>query len=263
MTSSTASTRLAPDRYLELLAADGERLAAVAVDHLDLPVPTCPGWDVAEVVRHTGSVYHHKIACVRLGRDPDEGDWQQTPPEGRDLVSWYREALAALLDLLRSRDPGSPAYTWYPPEQDVAFWQRRMAHEAAVHRVDAESATGQVTAVEDDLAVDGIDEVLDLFLRFDFASNDVEAEPDLDISRHAGRSVLVRTGSHAWHIAVASGEPEQIVLQRGPGPGQATVSAEPSELLLWLWGRRPDAAVTVTGDPAAAAALRDLLSLVT
>jgi uncharacterized protein (TIGR03083 family) len=257
------STRLTPGRYLELLAADGERLAAVAQDHLDQPVPTCPGWDAAEVVRHTGSVFHHKIACVRLGRDPEEGEWQQSPPEGRDLIGWYREALVALVDLLGSRDPASPAYTWYPPEQDVAFWQRRMAQEAAVHRVDAEAASGQVTAVEDDLAVDGIDEVLDLFLRFDFDSNDVAAEPDLDITRHAGRSVLVRTGRHAWHVGVASGEPEQIVLLREPAPAQATVSAEPSELLLWLWGRRPDAAVTVSGDQAAAAALRDLLSVVT
>ncbi len=257
------STRLTPDRYLELLAADGERLAAVAADHLELPVPTCPGWDAAEVVRHTGSVYHHKIACIQLGRDPDEGEWELSPPEGRDLVSWYRDALASLLELLRNRDPGSPAYTWYPPEQDVAFWQRRMAQEAAVHRVDAESASGQVTAVEADLAVDGIDEVLDLFLRFDFDSNDVEAEPDLDITRHAGRSALVRTGAHAWHVLVASGEPEQIVLSRAAAPAQVTVSGEPSELLLWLWGRRPDAAVTVSGDAAAAAALRDLLSVVT
>jgi uncharacterized protein (TIGR03083 family) len=258
-----AITRLTPERYLELLAADGGRLADVATDHLRLPVPTCPGWDVAEVVRHAGAVYLEKIACVRLGRRPERGEWQQSPPEGRDLVSWYREALAELVGLLSSRDPGSPAYTWYPPEQDVGFWQRRMAQEAAVHRVDAETASAQVTAVEDDLAVDGIDEVLDLFLRFDFASNDVAAEPELDISRHAGRTVLVRTGSHAWHVAVASGAPEQIVLQRGPAPAQATVSAEPSELLLWLWGRRPDAAVTVTGEVAAAAALRDLLSVVT
>ncbi len=257
------STRLTPDRYLELLAADGERLAAVAEDHLELPVPTCPGWDAAEVVRHTGSVYRHKIACIQLGRNPDEGEWQLSPPEGRDLVSWYRDALASLLELLGGRDPASPAYTWYPPEQDVAFWQRRMAQEAAVHRVDAESASGQVTAVEADLAVDGIDEVLDLFLRFDFDSNDVAAEPDLDITRHAGRSALVRTGGHAWHVVVASGEPEQIVLSREAAPAQVTVSGEPSELLLWLWGRRPDAAVTVSGDAAAAAALRDLLSVVT
>jgi len=132
-----------------------------------------------------------------------------------------------------------------------------------VHRVDAEAGSGQVTAAADDLAVDGVDEVLDIFLRYGYSSNDVESDPELDITRHAGRSFLVRTGQYAWHVAVASGEPEQIVLVRDAAPGQVTVSGEPSELLLWLWGRRPDAAVSIVGDPAAAAALRDLLSVAT
>src|SRR6266702_6070343 len=251
MTTSTSTTRLSPERYLELLAADGERLAEAADGRLDLPVPTCPGWDVAEVVRHTGSVYHHKIACMELGRKPEEDEWAHVPPEGADLVGWYREALASILGVLGSRDPASSAYTWYPPEQNVAFWQRRMAQESVIHRVDAETASGQVTAVETDLALDGVDEVLDVFLRYGFSSNDVAADPDLDVTRHMDRTVLVRTGSYAWHVAVASGAPEQIVLGREPAPAQATVSAEPSELLLWLWGRRPDLAVTIHGDPAA------------
>jgi uncharacterized protein (TIGR03083 family) len=262
-TSTTQSPRLTPDRYIELIAADGERLADVAEGHLDDPVPPCPGWDVAEVVRHTGSVYHHKVACIRLGRRPEEGEWQQSPPEGADLLDWYRGALAGILEELRERKPDSPAYSWYPPEQDVAFWQRRMAQESVVHRVDAESASGQVTHADDELAVDGIDEVLDVFLRYGYSDNDVESDPDLDITRHAGRSFLVRTGPYAWHVAVASGEPEQILLQRESGPAQVTISGEPSELLLWMWGRRPDAAVTFAGDPAAAAALRDLLSIAT
>jgi uncharacterized protein (TIGR03083 family) len=263
MTSAATQTRLSPERYLELIASDGERLAAVAEGHLDDQVPPCPGWDVADVVRHTGSVYHHKVACIRLGRRPEDSEWSQAPADGEDLLQWYRAALAGLLVELVERAPDSPAYSWYPPEQDVAFWQRRMAQESVVHRVDAESASGQMTHADDELAVDGIDEVLDVFLRYGYSDNDVDTDPDLDITRHAGRSVLVRTGPHAWHIAVASGEPEQIVLRREGGPAQVTVSGEPSELLLWLWGRRPDAAVAIAGDPGAAAALRDLLSIAT
>ena len=259
----TSRTRLTPDRYLELLVADGTRLADIAVGRLDEPVPTCPGWDVAEVVRHTGSVFNHKVACIQIGRQPEKGEWQAAPPTGSDLVDWYRAALAAIVQRLRSLSPSAPAYTWYPPEQDVAFWQRRMAQEAVVHRVDAETAAGQVLPVADDLAVDGVDEVLDVFLRHGFSTKEAAADPDLDLSRHADRSVLVRTGPHAWHVAVAYGEPEQVVLTRTGSPAQATVSGEPSELLLWLWGRRPDSAVAIAGDPAAAAALRDMLSLAT
>ena len=261
--TSTLPPRLTPDRYLELIAEDGERLAVVAEGHLDDPVPPTPVWDVADVVRHTGAVYHHKVACIRLGRRPEEGEWAQVPPEGEDLLTWYRSALDTLLTELREHKPDTPAYSWYPPEQDVAFWLRRMAQETVVHRVDAESASGQVTHADDDLAVDGIDEVLDVFLRYGYSDNDVASDPDLDITRHAGRSVLVRTGPYAWHVAVASGEPEQILLRREGGPAQVTVSGEPSELLLWLWGRRPDSAIAIAGDPAAAAALRDLLSIAT
>ena len=31
----------------------------------------------------------------------------------------------------------------------------------------------------------------------------------------------------------------------------ATVSGGPSDVLLWMWGRLPDAAVSVSGDPVA------------
>ena len=256
--TTTSTTRLAPDRYLELLAADGRRLADVAEGRLGDPVPPCPGWDVAEVVRHTGSVYHHKLACIELQRRPEDGEWPTDPAEGEDLVDWYRRALDALLDALRA-DPGEPSYTWYPPEQDLGFWQRRMAQETAVHRVDAESASGQVTAVDDDLAVDGVDEVLDLFARYA-----VGDDPDEDLTAYTGRSWLVRTGRYAWHLSAAPGAPEgQLVLRRGAGAADATVSGEASELLLWLWGRRPHSAVTVEGDPQAVTALRTLLAYAT
>ena len=252
----TESTRLAPDRYLALIAADGQRLVAVAEGHLDNPVPPCPGWTVTDLLEHTGSVYNHKIACMRLGRRPLESEFAHAPAEGEDLLAWFRGAHAELLTELASRPPDSATYTWYPPEQDVAFWIRRMAHETVVHRVDAESASAQVTAADDDLAIDGIDEVLHLFLSYALGE-----DPDEDVDAYQGRSLRVRTGSWAWQLSVDTSDPaNKIPLQRISAPAQATVSGEPSELLLWLWGRRPDSAVTVHGDPAAAAAARELLA---
>ena len=250
------STRLVPQRYLELIAADGERLAAVAAGRLEVDVPTCPGWTVADLVEHTGAVYHHKVACLRLGRRPQDTEFAHGPAAGQDTIDWFREAHRQLLAELGSRSPDAPAYTWFPPEQDVAFWIRRMAHESVVHRVDAESACRQVTAAADDLAVDGVDEVLELFLSYA-----VGQDPTEDVDAHDGRSLRVRTGSWAWQVAVRAGDPaDKIPLQRTSAPAQATVSGEPSELMLWLWGRRPDSAVTVDGDSGAVAAVRDLLA---
>jgi len=48
-----------------------------------------------------------------------------------------------------------------------------------------------------------------------------------------------------------------------PDCSDAVVSGEPSELLLWLWGRRPDSAVQREGDEELLAAFRERLRVVT
>jgi hypothetical protein len=45
---------------------------------------------------------------------------------------------------------------------------------------------------------------------------------------------------------------------RAAVPG-LVVSGDPSPVLLWLWGRAPDSAVTLDGDPAVAAQFRRVL----
>jgi len=253
------STRLDLARYLELLAADGESLATAAQGHLDAPVPSCPGWDVADAVRHTGAVYHHKINSMVLGRFPADGESAQGPGDDDDLLPWFRTSLAGLLHELTTRHPDAAAPTWYAPEQNVAWFYRRMAQETAVHRVDVELATGVVTPVADDLALDGVDEVLDLFVRYGLGM-----DPDEDVSDFAGRSVQIRTGHQAWHVLGTLGDPTgQLRLDRGVHAADASVSGEPSELLLWLWNRRPDSAVRIDGDPQALAAFRGLLARAT
>ena len=52
-------------------------------------------------------------------------------------------------------------WTW-TPDHTVGFWSRRMAHEVAVHRWDAQGAAGDPSPIERELAVDGIQEVFDL-----------------------------------------------------------------------------------------------------
>jgi uncharacterized protein (TIGR03083 family) len=241
-----------PERYLQLLHVDAARITALAGRGLDAEVPACPGWTVREVVRHLGSVYAHKTACIRLGRRPDEGEWDQSPPAGEDLVEWMRARLAVLVDELRARGPAASAYTWFPPDQTVGFWFRRMAQETAVHRVDVESALDEVTPVPDDLAVDGVDEVLKVFL-----TSEDWSEAPLD---GPGRTAEVRTGDRGWRVQL---EKDRVVVDEEPGAVDVTVTGEPSELLLWLWGRRPEAAVRISGDPEAAAALRGRLVLAT
>lgn len=245
--------RLAPERYVELLRADGEQIAATAERGLDREVPPCPGWDVREAVRHTGSVYLHKIATMRAGRSPEKGEWQTAPPQGEDLVMWFRAAHAALVDELLARGPDSPSPTWWPPEQRVGFWFRRMALETVVHRVDVESAFGALGPVPADLAVDGIGEVLEIFLTVR------DNPPANDGARGA---VLVRGGPEAWRVDLDAAA-VHVQPAQPDATSSAVVSGDPPELFLYLWGRVPEERVQKAGDEQLARALRTRLAAAT
>jgi uncharacterized protein (TIGR03083 family) len=240
-----------PERYLELIDEDGRRLAEAARQaDPAAAIPTCPGWTVQDCVVHTGEVYQHKIACMRLGRLPGD-DYPQAPPPGVDPVDWYESCLATLLTELRDRDPAAPTFTWWPTDRTVGFWYRRMAQETAVHRLDVEDGLGDPTPVDPELAVDGIDEVLDAFLATFGGTVDHAAPPP---------TVAVRSAGRTWRVTLG---PDAVALARDDGEAEATVAGDPEPVLLWLWGRRPDATVALEGDPAALAALRDRLHAAT
>jgi len=250
------TTRLAPPRYLELIDADATRLLAVAGD-LDAPVPSCSGWTVRQLVEHLAQVYQHKIACTRLNKQPE--NWPPPIPAG-DPREWLAASRAELLELLLDRGPEAPSATWWPEDQTVGFWYRRMAQETAVHRVDAELAAGDITPVATDLAVDGIDEVLMIMLEGDWSDMSADDWGAVSPEAGAGKTVAVLGGDAVWRVELRA---DGVGVEIGAGPADATVGGDASEVLLWLWGRRPIEAVQVSGDHDAVAALRDRLVLAT
>ena len=154
-------------RYLECLAADyGDLRDAAAAVELTVPVPTCPGWTMGDLVFHVAEVYLHKVTVMRTGEWP-----KQWPPPGAEHAAklpLLGRAYGELIAEFSARRPTDPTPTWYDPDQTVAFWIRRMAQETVMHRIDAELAAGlPVTPVPDDLALDGVDEVLKRFLGYD------------------------------------------------------------------------------------------------
>lgn len=86
-----------------------------------------------------------------------------TPPPGwDDVLGWWDGQRLALREAL-GRNPETPAFSPYPGfESTVGDWTRRMAHETAIHRLDAESAleAGPGTRFSSEFANDGIDEFL-------------------------------------------------------------------------------------------------------
>jgi uncharacterized protein (TIGR03083 family) len=150
-------------------------------------------------------------------------------------------------------EPSTPSATWWPPDQTVGFWARRMAHETAVHRVDAELATGVADpTVDPDLAVDGIDEILDLMLAGDWSEEPHDAS--------TGQRVAVATAGGTRLITL---EPESVAVSREVDRADARIEGDPSSVLLWLWGRVPDERIERSGDLDAIRVLRSRLAIAT
>jgi len=136
-----------------------------------------------------------------------------------------------------------------------------MAQESVVHRVDAELAAGaEPSAIPDDLAADGVDEVLKAFLEYGSTMSPEDFAEAL--SSGTGQTVLVSVGDRAWSVtlrpegvAVADAEPDFAA--------DARITGDPAAVLLWLWRRTDDRAVTVDGDAALAAKIHELMRIAT
>ncbi len=236
--------------FVRHVRADGDRLAALADGHLSTAIPSCPGWTGYDLVSHVATVYEHKIACTELGHAPEP--WPPAWPADRDPVVWFRDAHARLLAMFDEHGPADPSATWWPSDQTVGFWARRMAHETAIHRVDAELAADAVTPVDAALALDGIDEVLTIMLAGDWSEAPIEPP--------AGQRVAVQAGDRRW---VVTFEPTTIEVAEERDPVGATVSGDPSDLVCWLWGRAPEERVSGAGPDDAIQLLRSRLMLAT
>jgi uncharacterized protein (TIGR03083 family) len=236
--------------FVEQVRADGQKLADAADGNIDADVPSCPGWQVRDLVAHIAQVYEHKIECTRLGKAPDP--WPPEWPQAGDPVPWFRDAHARLLDMFEANEASSPSATWWPPDQTVGFWARRMAHETAVHRVDAELARGAATPVDAGLATDGVDEILHIMLAGDWSE---DADDEM-----TGQRVAIETGGRAWQVVL---DREAMTVLDGDGTADATLSGPPSDVLLWLWGREPDDRVEMSGDQEAHRLMRTRLVMAT
>ena len=241
-------------RLSDCLGTDFGRLREVAADaDPGAAVPTCPDWAMADLLRHVAEVYLHKTECMRLGRDPDP--W---PPEGlagEPPLELLDRSYAALTAEFAARRPEEHAFTWYGPDQSVGFWIRRMAQETVIHRVDAELAAGsQIAAIPDDLATDGIDELLAIFVQFG-TTNWPEYFPEL-AALDGDRAVSVVTPQRSWRLRLT---PTGARLAE-PGPDHALVTVEgpAQEVLLSLWNRGGQG-VTVTGDDETAVLLHQVV----
>ncbi|MCW2678743.1 MAG: hypothetical protein JWM62_144 [Frankiales bacterium] len=207
--------------HLTHLRVEARAFEEVLRADLAAPVAACPGWMVRDLALHLGAVHLWAAAVVRTGRQQDEPEVTVADDE---LADWYADCARGLLAELGS-DPSRPAWT-LTGAGTLAFWRRRQALETAVHRVDAQRAVGREQPVSQELAADGIGEVLDVM--------------------HPRQVVLARTPAPT--AAVLLETPQGLRWTLGAGKPCAVVRGTASDLLLLLWHRRSRHDLEVEGD---------------
>jgi uncharacterized protein (TIGR03083 family) len=152
------------ERWCAEIDASTETLAGI-VHGADLTkrVPTCPDWTLRQLATHVGRA-HRWAAQIASTRSAEFIPFRQVP-DGRfpddpgKHAPWLRAGAARLIDAVQ--EAGSdPVWAFGTQRRPARFWARRMAHETAVHRADAELAAGREPVIAADLAADGIDEWL-------------------------------------------------------------------------------------------------------
>lgn len=242
-----------PDKafWLTAVRQEGAGLrAAATTETFDAKVPSCPGWTVATLLRHTGTGLRWLAAHIGRGVVSEPADEQaEGLPDGDALLPWWDASLTQAVDALDRTDPALPAWNWAPRAKVAGFWHRRYAHELAMHRWDAQVSVGLPEPVETALAVDGVTEVLDTWL----PANGTRAERDGVVQ------LIADDTEDSWIIRVrgtAISLLDTATLLPEDRPVHVQASGSASDLVLALYGRVPFDVLDVAGDESLLDALR-------
>lgn len=207
--SSHQQTRPTDETYLSALGSDSARFADVLeAAPVGAAVPTCPGWDADALLAHllTVQTFWQRVIADALTTDEQVialGE-PSIPTRRAALVEAMRAASGRLVDTLAATPADAPRWSW-SAEQTAGFTTRRQAHEACMHRLDAEltvAPDGSArTPIDAALAADGVDEALRVVLS--------AAPPWATITPQAGRTVRV--------VATDTGDTWLVTLARRTG----------------------------------------------
>lgn len=223
-------------------------------------VPGCPAWNAADLLWHLTGVQDFWATIIATrpdGPSGDESDQGATRPDTyAGILEAFDAATSALTKALDTADPADAAWSWASGagSQTVGFTFRRQAHEALIHRVDAEQAAGARTAIDPALAADGVTEVLDVmyggcppwgefsplphYLRVELT--DVDEQVWVQLGHFHGTDPDTGESYH---------EEDDIKVVADPGvEPDAVIEGPAAEVDLWLWRRGDDELIKVHGD---------------
>ncbi|GIF22087.1 uncharacterized protein (TIGR03083 family) [Actinoplanes tereljensis] len=231
------------DQFVESLRVDGRGLAEAADQAgLDAVVPTCPDWQIRDLLRHTGGVHRWAAAHVTQERvkpfTADEEEQFFAAPDDDALLDWFRHGHQALVGVLSAAEPTVDCWTFLPGAgSPLEFWARRQAHETAVHRADAEAALGRLPQWDPRFAADGINELLRGF--FARRPQRLATDPPVSIA------LCATDAEAAWTIYLG---PDGLRVVDADGPATLHLAGTASRLYLLLWNRTGTEGLDAHGD---------------
>ena len=241
--------------YLQHLREDSTRfLERLRTCDPRLPVPSCPDWVAGDLLWHLGEVqwFWGTVVTERL-QSVDDLKAPPRPDTHAGLAAFFEAQSERLHDALKSTDPAEPVYMW-AADKTVGYIGRRQAHEALIHRLDAELTVGDVTPLDAQLAADGVDEALSIMFG---------GCPPWGTFTPSGTQVEVLTSDRDLVVPVALGRftgtdpetgtsyDEDDISVRAADPGATaavTITGTAEDLDAWLWHRRDASGLKVEGD---------------
>jgi uncharacterized protein (TIGR03083 family) len=219
--------------YLDGLRDQISGMAAeLAGQDLTAPVPSCPGWDLQELITHLGRL-HRWVAEIARTRSMEYVNWKKLdiglPADPAALADWLAAGADPVIAAL-SMDPTTPLWS-FAPGGSAGWWARRQLHETTVHRVDGQVAVGLAPQLPDAVALDGVEELLGVMF------------PAVGVTKRVAEFGRAGNSVHL-HATDAPGEWTITLTEDGyrwdSGHTKATVAVRGSaaDLYLLLWNRR-------------------------
>jgi uncharacterized protein (TIGR03083 family) len=208
------------------------RAVIATAPRFDLPVPTCPGWTLADLVQHIGAGRRSWAATVAAGPDaPGRVKVEDVAPLEREaLLVWLADSSQQMIDALLQAGPERGCWSWWDGSQSpltCGAVARHQLQEIAVHTYDAQLTVGAPEPLPEAVALDGVEEFL-----FTCCSTTTSAWPHepavVDYHATEGRSWRQWLSADGSRITAPDASPADV-----------SVTGPASELELFLYGRLP------------------------
>jgi uncharacterized protein (TIGR03083 family) len=217
-------------------------------------VPSCPDWTADDLLYHLAEVFDSWTKVVRDQVSGEDVPPPERPGEHVALLELYDRTRADLLEVMATTPRDQPMWCWVADEVTADWLPRRMAHEALIHRLDAELATDSVTDFDPALAADGVAEVVHYFYGWRPSWGEVTDGPVGRLTAtDTGDGWLVRLGTWSGQSPTSGNSytDELFGSLATEGDPSFSVRASARDLDAWLWNRPTINAPEIEGDASA------------